>query len=397
MSPPGNMVERNIELSSGQAEQHRLKQVRSVIFPDLGDGWVLNQWPNRHLSGNVRQWRKHGNKHRMELVPIDNALLQIEQVYQSVAAETERLAGGTTETGEHVPGEVEKLQRQRIALGHWVTLSEVEKEEIHHYFSDVANIRSRAVNPLNILIAARASRMQKLEDRTGRKNPSAIMAQTHPLEKLFIERYNELVEVRSINDQRNRRLAQWIFRESLLLGRADAVLDRLTDNERSDNQRENDFDTLMSIARNVRFRHQPFNQFKYALRSSVEISEAATVARQGIHFQRTHSYLTSPFRQLSASTIKDLESSPTVRLETLTADAKERMLALQSMDLMGPYAELADKLKLAGEQAATALEREFFAEAIYKAKEFKWLLNYYSYAGDDPGQEVWYRYALYSP
>lgn len=397
MPPPKDMVERYVPLSSSQSKLHQLTGVNCIIFPDLGDGWVMNQWPNRHKSGNVRQWRKHDNRHRMELVPIDNALLEVGQVYQSVAAETERIAGGTADTGEHISGEVEKLQRQRIALGHWVTLTEVEKEDIHNYFADVANVRARAVNPLNILIAARAARMQRIEDRTGRKNPSAIMTQTHPLEQLFIERYNELVEVRDTNDKRNRRLAQWVFRESLLLGKADAALDRLMDSRRSDEQHETDMDSLMNIARNIRFRHQPFNQLKHAIGPGYEITdEALQTARQGLHFQRTHNYIASPFRRLSALTLERLESCPAGQLQGLTAATEERVAALQSMNLSGPYATLARRLIEAGELTAAAMKRRNFAEAVHRAEELKWLISYHCSGNDDPQQEAWYRYALYS-
>lgn len=172
------MSERTIPLSTnrdGQAEQHQMDAVRAVVDRKLGDGWVTNTWPNRHLAGNIIQMRlritKKSSRYQREIEDPDTALLQNDIVGRSITDEAERILGYNTPDGKREPGELDRLDESSHQLLHWLTLSADERQGIRDFFDGVAGDRSGATNPFVSAIATRAKRMQTLKDSKGRNNP----------------------------------------------------------------------------------------------------------------------------------------------------------------------------------------------------------------------------------
>lgn len=391
----------SIPLSEGRgglAEQHGFVNARALTFRNNGDGWVLNEWGNRHLAGNVVLWRRRntnlGPKYHHEFVPIDSALLQIDKVGESINAEADRIGGSRADDGNWTSGELDDLSEARRQLGNWLTLGAEEKADIKSYFGGVAEVRSRAINPLNIAAGVRAAHMQDLKDKTGRDNPSAIMAMSQPLERSLEDRFTELVQKNlQVNNSRSARLARWIFEENRNLANANEVIDRLL-NEKPGYDKY----TLVGVVNYLKFRVQPFNMLGHELRQtgSNELDPALLEqVQQGLRFHRLNNYLLLPFRKLTSVNKGELQEGINRHRDEQLPAISERLEALESLGITeGPYWRLIGRLLAAGEEASAALEGSDVQTARKAAEQFKWLVHYLCMPGDDPEAETWYRYKL---
>ncbi len=382
--PPKGMSEKWIELTPAQAQEHDMPHVRGTIITDNGDGWVINEPGNRHLSGSIIQHRRrHTDKGTItysEFVPVDNVLPQTERVLGNIAAETERLQGTVDDAGRHVPGEIDNLSRQRILLSNWLTITPEEEQEIKDYFAGVAGSRQRATNPFNKSIGERAVKMKNLKDRLGRDNPSAMRAMSHPLEADMTQRYAQVGRTRSRNTRRELQWSQWSREENQNIHHAVEAIEI------------NDLDWLSRIGRGVRFRVQPFNELAGEIHSTgdrlVDPEQLARLGR-GLNFMLFKNYLLKPFNELAKLKTKDFKSF-SEDFERVVSGVNERQAALEEMDLDGPYHTLRGRILRLGGELLTAAQNGEATLAKQKDDQIKTLLAYHCEPKDDPAVNEWY-------
>jgi hypothetical protein len=397
MELPTGMSRKTVELSPGLAHEHGLEAVRGVAFRDRGDGWVANEWPNRHLSGSLMLWRRvtteSGPKHHYQYVPVGDVILQNKKVEASLTLEAEQLGGSQSDTAAPVPGEIEELRDSRQLLGRWLTLSEDEKIWIKDFFAGVTGRRARARHPFNVAAAARAARMTELKDRTGRENPGAMQAMSHPLERNLSSRYLEIIrEKLPINSARQTRQMVWLFEEDRQLDRASQVLDRVITH-----QQDEDFFALRSIANHIRFRVQPFNLLAHSTRRTgnrIEDVDVAITTQNALYFHRYYGYFASPFRQLTAPSLEKLDATLQKGRPALLAEVQQRLAALEATRVGGAYDVVLARLRTEAAGVITALENRDATEASRASKRFRLLLAYHCLPKNDPQVEVWYRHSF---
>lgn len=382
-----------------QAFSHGLKKVEATIYSDVGDGWVINGWHNRHLSGSITQFRENvpgqRTSHRREYLPLDSVMLQARLIGRSSTKQLVRIGGGEAESGEYEPGEIDRLTEYRYLLGGWVTLSEAEIEEVKQFFGEVAVPRVNATNPLNWSAGERAARMQTLQDRTGRVNIGAVRAMTFPLEADLTARFWQLArDVLPTNDERTRRWQGLIFDESRFLARADGLLAELIAH-----QDKRVLADLRGVVHQLHFRFKPFNQLEHGLRqagSTFDINDPAVLetTQEGLRLERAYNYFVQPFRRITAPAQKDLKEILRQPDCTLLADVTERLAALETMAVSGPYAVLVGRLLPLAQEVEAALRNHKVQQANQAARKLRWLLTYHCLPKDDPQAETWYRYQL---
>ena len=391
------MVERNIPLSQfhdGQAERHQVPNdmVHAIVHHERGDGYVINEWPNRHLSGAVINFRGEdslkGRRHRRDFVSIDSAMLQVVEVNASAMAEVQLITGDEEGVEPETLGELFELFASYQALGNWLTLSHEDKDDIGSYFGRVASERARARNPLNTEIGRRAARMQDLVENN---NPGAVRAMTWPQERSFNDRVRQILNGPIVvNDMRKVRLLKYMLEENSRLAAANAMLNTLAE----DPTTEFALADLAGIARRTLFRVQPFNQMAYGIKQAGGVTpEIIETTQDGIQFQRYRNALMKPFRQLTAHSANELYENPAATTDAYRPDINERIAELGEIEIGGPYRRLIDSLQAIAVGASTALYYGNIEAAQHNARNFKWLATYHCFP-NDPQVETWYRYQL---
>jgi hypothetical protein len=389
--PPRGMHRQSIELSESQIAKHHLEYATVMIGGNQGnkrgDGWVLNEAANGHLSGSTALWNEDDKRHH--LVPIDNVLPQYWRIKKSNQTEIDRVFGAEDENGVYIPGELAQIlwTRQRLPL--WLTLDESHRDEIANVYGPMADIRSRAYNVFNRRIGDRAESMRRLEDKLGRKNPSKIMAQTHPLESDERGRAGQLGRVRAKNELRDYRLTTWISNEDQILGQTHAVLDRLINDQDDD-----DLDSLKSLVRHVHFRIPIFNQLAYNLSQTggrIEDPAVVRMTMEGIHFHRGVNFLLNPFRRLAVH--PDRVTDPSA-LEQDELELEERLSTLEELEMTGAYGTLSNRVIILGKEALQAAQNHDPDLAKAKSMMVKWLLTRLCLPEDDPEKDKWYGHQL---
>jgi hypothetical protein len=394
------MIEQNVPLSINQAKTHGLAMVSGIVLHDRQDGWVKNEWPNRHLSGSIVEYHqydtRYGSKHRRDFVPIDNVIGQKEIVADYLTEQARRIAGYTDDTGEHIAGELDELREARIGLLGWLALTPQEKQDIKDYFSRVASVRSRPVNPFNITVGGLAILMKDLKDSKGRDNPGAILARTHPFEHAERARYKQIGKRLTANNARQIRLQyNWLAFENYNIGQAFEALEDIVNRESSAG-----LDRLKLYAREIRFRVQPFNQFAHATHETngqIDDISPAEILWKGLDYARHINYLLVPFRQLTTKNKKSSTDKSSRSPEVLARNMQERVDVLDSLRLSGPYGDhLTGRLADLGQRAVDATLAGNAKAAKEAGNKFKWLANYYVLPGDsEKDKATWYRYSLY--
>ena len=399
MEAPKGMSERSIWLSDSQAETHEFsgsREIRGVVDRNYRDGWV--QQGNRHLSGNLLIFRNkptsNGPSRHYELVPIDNALVQNEYVETSINTESDRIDGYRADDGHYEPGELDTLVEVREQLFDWKNLPNEARAEIIDFFTGATAGRKRAINPLNKAIGARAARMAQLQKA---KNPQATLATTHPFERDLEARFTELVGKNlGVTGNRKSRLGMWVFEENQQLKHAYELLGRIVNDQKEDNKV-----SLMLMARNLRFRVQPFNMFEHYIRQTghrIEDPSVAVQAQEGLRFHRQAGGLLLPFRKLTKVSPGEFTDNFATEREARAPLLEERGEVLETMEAdmtPGPYKRLAGRVLLEFANATTAFDTSSAPAFLEHAKTAKWLINYLCLPKDDPEEEVFYRYKLY--
>lgn len=392
--PSGMIAGQPIALSVGQQNQHHIPEgiVTGTVLKEKGDGWVENTWANRHLSGSVIQKRRRGQGYRYEFVPLDNALVEVDQVDAQISGELERLAGGRDDTGLFEPGELDHLREAHTELSRWLTLTPEDKDEIAGVFGGIADARARATNPFNLTAGSIAHRARELKDRTGRYNPSAVMAMSLKLEKQLAARQGELTENVLVNHERGNRLNnQWLFHENQMVAGANAILERLRDSQSDD-----DLYVLKSMAPHIRFRVRPCNLLAHEIaETGGEVADEQVVVDvlAALQFERFKNYVATPFRQMTTQTRPDHCDVPTVT-DDLSEAINQRLVALESMDAPGATGRLVGRLIPLGEQVVEAALHGDKKTAKTVGKAFMKLLQYHCDPAGDPETEVWYRHQI---
>jgi hypothetical protein len=376
-----------------------LNRVHAVVSDPYGNGRVENERPNGHLSGSV-VWNRAedtmlGRKRKLHILSLDSAYLQIGQIFDVAMDEATRIAGPAVNPQQSEPGELQKLRESRRLLGEWYDLTGVQKLDMKLFFGDMEAVRSRARNPHNVSAGERAGKMKNLQDRTGRDNPGAIRAMTHPEEADLTKRATQIVrEVIAANDNRHLQVLDWLIAEDGYSDRALDALEAIAE-QPDDTNRLGD---LFSVVSNVRFRVQAFNQMAHAIQPTgrrIEDESIIRVTQRGIEFDRTRGNLMKPFRQLGARTLGFLTENYSQTVGEHLPEIEEIIAQLGEMSIGGPYDTVVDNLIATAEQTAAALQVAGKAKEVRDlAKRFKWLATYYCLPGDAQ-YGVWYDYQLY--
>ncbi|MES2971330.1 MAG: hypothetical protein V4702_03355 [Patescibacteria group bacterium] len=396
MSVPKGMVERQpIELPVILQSEHNIpgQVVTGTVLRNKGDGWVENTWANRQLSGSIIQMRRRNGHYYHEFVPVDNALVQGDQVHLQMQAEIERLAGWYDQTGERQDGEVDQLRRNHKLLSDWLTLTQADKDDISWDFANMADVRAGARNPFNLTVGSIADRARGLKDRTGRQNPGAIRAMMLRMHKDLAGRHEEVAGNILVNHSRGNRLHhEWLFHENEILAQCHNIMERLLVS-----QSDSDLFALRGMAPHVRFRVKPFNLMAHEIASNGgEISDEQVVvnALAALQFERFKNYLLSPFRRVTAEPKKRPPSYVKPDDEPLDLALQRRLIALESMDAPGATGRLVSRLIRLGEAVIRAKELGDNEQAKKIGKAFKWLVNYHCLPEADLETEVWHQHQL---
>lgn len=389
--PRGMVAQQPIALSEAQQAQHNIpgQQVTGTVLDGRGDGWIENIWPNRHLVGSLTQMRRRNGHYYHEFVPIDNALAEAEQVQHQISAELKQLAGGHDTTGLWEEGELERLRASQARLFDWLTLMPEDKDDTKKAFADMADARAGATNRFNLTAGSIANRARELKDRTGRDNPSAILAMVLKLEKQLVARHGELAYNLSVNHLRRGRLQhEWLFHENQVLAGTHGIMERLLAS-----QSEEDLYALKLMAPNVRFRVRPFNLLAYEIAQTggeVSDEQVVTDAMAAMQFDRFKNYLLSPFRRITATPKQHRAKTAATETEPINEALRRRTIALYSMDARGATGRLVDRLIPLSETVLHATRLGDKERARKAGRAFKWLVNYHCLPNDDPESEVWY-------
>jgi hypothetical protein len=395
MNPRG-MREQKLLLSTfheGQAEAPGLDAVRTVVYSNLGDGWVINEWPSRHLAGLIIQKRRRettrGVRYQRERLDIDSAILQNEIVEASTTREAERIAGGANEDDSPKSGWLEQLDEQRQRWLAWLSLTDLEKASIHDFVTGVTGDLEGSTNPLNVLAYAKAKRMEELPN-----NPSADLALSHPLEGAWERRYSAVMVTHNTNAARMHRLRGWLFEENRHVANANSAL-----NDLAVSPDDEAFDYLLNVTRHIRFRVQPFNQLAHAIHRTgnhgIEDPAVIETTQAGIQFQRLRNYFLKPFRQLISRTLTKYDAKSSSQMYGVIPEIEERLDALETVQIGEPYAHLIGRLLVAGSRVSENLHRLNPDAAQHAANVFKQLIIYHCLPEEtDDIKEPWYRYQL---
>lgn len=383
---PSGISEQYVDVpSSGEASGRGLEVVRAAISRQTGDGWALNEWPNRHLSGCLTHLRRRRNatgaRRVREFISLDSELAQLNSVQWVIETETDRINGPPSPPGAPSGGELEGVVEARAGLANWLTLSQAEKADINLVFQAIANVRRRAVNPLNVAAGQRAASMVGTRDQLGRPNPSVTMAKSLPLERQLNQRLDELATNRRVNDARRQRFTyQWLREEQYGLAYCDAALGAWQQSESDE-----DFYRLLLAARTVRFRVQPFNYLAWQRKQALGTpAEMAATAREGLQFSRLKAHLLMPFRQLAG--VRPAANS--------RQQAQERLDILGDLSLSGAYEDLRQRLLPLGRLAISASRANHTSGRREAALNFRFLMEHHVLGPEDAQAPVWFRQRL---
>lgn len=381
------MSERLVALSPEQVMAHNHEAVRVFAFAESkqGDGWVLNDPNNGHLSGKLLHLRANTNptlRGHYELISADETLLQSKIVEEYELAEMDRVVGVGSEEGE-----IGKVHNARAALSDWVTLSQERIQWIKEVFSGVAERRTGAVNDHNREIGRRAVQLSTLKDSLGRDNPFAMMAMTHPLTQDMLERYDQVSNLVIAGNHRRQREHKWIMvDEAGILRQAQEFSDNFLKHPSYEMM-----SSLVMLAHKARFRVQPFNllahEFMAANVRSIDDVDPEMIRRfqVGLGLGRHVVYLLRPFQFASGFNFV----APKAISEVAT-DIDERLAALEEMPLTGEYCHLADRIQPLGEDIKKALKKKDPTGVSLPARQVTRLLVNYCDPKDDPKESVWY-------
>lgn len=373
--------------------------VQVVANKVTGDGWVINQGTNGHLSGSVVWHRAEdtvaGRKHKRNVLSLDSALLQVNEVMDSASDEANRISGLGAGADVSNSSELHKLRETRRLLTEWTELTDGQKFDIKSVFHGIETVRVRARNPHNVSAGERAGRMKDLKDGTGRENPGAILAMSHPEEKDLVSRARQIFrEVIATNDSRYIQVVDWILTEQGHLARADDRLEALA-NQPNDRDLFADLCTTVSF---VKFRIHAFNQLAYTITSTnkrIEDESVVRVAQRGMAFDQSRGDLMKPFRQLGALPIGVLSEGYSQAATEHLPEIDTVIAKLGETSIGGPYAVVVDRLTDTAHQTADTLRGKHDASKLHKlAKKFNWLATYYCLPGDEHYRE-WYSRQLY--
>ncbi len=350
---------------------------------------------NERTAGNVLQLRSREEQradsyHKWsyyELVPVDTLLLQAGLVADSMDAEADRIGGHHDSKGRRVPGELDGIYKARMFLSHWMTRSDEEEAEHKAFFGNMADVRARSVNPLNVAVAIRAARMRNLKDTKDRYNPQVMLYHTQPLEYDDEGRYARVV-MKNMHYGR-KRAELWrdlLHAENRNLATANFVMDKMLDGNKA-----YDPPVLEEAVKAIKFRVQPFNMIGHAIMQTRHRLEDLSVlerAQEGLQFHRSVNYLLTPFWLIGGANQDKLKKYR----ETDLLAIDERMESLESMGITdGPYHRVIGRMLGEAQDTSAALHNSDFTKARQASERFKTLGHYLCMPGD-PDEEIFYRH-----
>jgi hypothetical protein len=305
--------------------------------------------------------RRKGNP--TYLLPLGNELSHIQEVTESLDEQVAKISGTTAASGQHIPGEVDNLEK----------------------LAEMVDSRDKATNDTNQKIAQLADKTKRL-----RNNPGATLAVTRVLQDAFKERYDQLIRSRSAEAQRRARTLQWLFDENWLLGEAnEAIAQYMSHGE------DGAYNHLTNIADTVHFAVQPFNLFEAETghlggRQPDDVTPLEHL-QQGIDLIRDKSYLLTPLRWLTSSSLDDIADLRHDLRESTIQALRRRMAHLEEMRLTDEYHQLRGKLLPLFEVTIAGLEQRTADATKTAAKHAATLLIYQCMPqSGDPLQEAFY-------
>lgn len=403
MAEAFGMRTKGVALSAHLQLEFGVEGVHSFVDKNTGDGFVQNHALNGVLSGLfiIHRFKrtKNGKSHYREFVPIDNALIQTQEVNDQIAEEDGRLIGSFDERGLPIKGDIEKVASARAKMANWLSLTPDEEKSISVKFEEIVRGRTKATNPLNISIADKASKIATLMDSSGpyegkRKNPRAKMAQSVSLQDDMMKRHEQLEEDAATNRRRGNWLAGYVLDENLRLADITNAIDRLANH--SDVYYLN---VIINASKRIKFRVQLANQYLDSLdqlsgplEERVLNKDLLDTYKHGIEFARHKNYLLGGFRQLASGDQAQLDDMTTSQLEDMQLRVSERLAALEEMTLPEPYNRLKGRILLVGAVALESVESRDSKVAQLASKEYKKLMIYHCLPKGDPDFDTWYKH-----